>query len=60
MKITKFERTIFPQTAQGKRMADEFIEKLKNQGAFDEMHEDTQCVDVKARYVFCVKDEVGE
>ena len=57
MIVTKYETTIFPQTNQGRRLAHELSERLKKQGAFYSIKEDTNSILIKSRYRFRLKDE---
>ena len=57
MIVTKYETHIFPQTEQGRRIAYELSEKLKKQGAFYSIKEDTNSILIKSRYRFKIQDE---
>ena len=60
MCVTKHERTIFPQTNQGQRMAKELVERLKRLAASTNMREGTQCITVEATYYFEIEDDKSE
>lgn len=57
MIVTKYETTIFPQTEQGRRMTYELSKRLKMQGAFHSIKEDTDSIIIKSRYRFKIQDE---
>lgn len=57
MTVTKFETTIFPQTQQGRRIANGLISRLMAQGALGEISEDTQTITIKAHFTFSISDE---
>lgn len=57
MIVIKYETTIFPQTMQGRKIAYELSERLKMQGAFYSIKEDTDSILIKSRYRFKMQDE---
>ena len=57
MTIYRIETTIIPQTIEGRKFADEYEERLRNQGAFYARNEDTETIDITARYQFNLKEE---
>ena len=48
--ITRFEKTIIPQTLEGRSFADDYEKRLKEQGAFRGRAEDPQSIVIKAQY----------
>lgn len=58
MTITKFEKTIIPQTLEGQKFANEYQEYLTEQGAFRGRAEDTQSIVIKAQYYLTFTGEV--
>jgi hypothetical protein len=52
MTIYRIETTIIPQTIAGRKFADEYEERLRNQGAFDSRNEGTVTIDITASYQF--------
>ena len=50
MTITRFEKTIIPQTLEGQKFANEYEKRLTEQGAFRGRAEDTQVIVIKAQY----------
>ena len=57
MTIYRIETTIIPQTIEGRKFAAEYEERLRNQGAFYARNEDTETIDITARYQFNLKEE---
>jgi len=57
MTIYRIETTIIPQTIAGRKFADEYEERLRNQGAFYARNEDAETIDITARYQFNLKEE---
>ncbi len=59
MAITRFEKTIIPQTLEGQKFANECEKRLTEQGAFRGRAEDTQSIVIKAQYylTFIGEDE---
>lgn len=57
MTIYRIETTIIPQTIAGRKFADEYEERLRNQGAFDSRNEGTATIDITASYQFNLKEE---
>lgn len=60
MTITRIETDIIPNTLEGKAFAEEYIEKLKSQGAFRKCLEDTNFISVTAEYHLELKTESEE
>lgn len=50
MTITKFENTIIPQTLDGRKFANEYEKRLREQGVFSGRTEDTQSIVIKVQY----------
>jgi len=57
MTIYRIETTIIPQTIAGRKFADEYEERLRNQGAFDSRNEGTVTIDITASYQFNLIEE---
>lgn len=57
MKIEKYETTVIPQTEYGRKFADEYSKRLKEQNAFLEMTYYTDIIQIKAKYHFRIKEE---
>ena len=57
MTIYRIETTIIPQTIEGRKFAAEYEERLRNQGAFYARNDDTETIDITARYQFNLKEE---
>jgi len=57
MTIYRIETTIIPQTIEGRKFADEYEERLRNQGAFYAKNKDAETIDITARYQFNLKEE---
>lgn len=57
MTITRFEKTIIPQTLEGRSFADNYEKGLKEHGAFGSRSEDTQSIVIKAQYYFTITSE---
>ena len=60
MTITRFEKTIIPQTLEGQKFANEYEERLTEQGAFRGREEDTQSIVIKAQYYLTFTEEVKD
>lgn len=60
MTIYRIETTIIPQTIAGRKFADEYEERLRNQGAFYARNEDAETIDITARYQFNLKEDEEE
>ena len=60
MKITRIEHTSIEQTIEGREFADEYEQRLKDQGVFRGRKEDTQFVTISAEYHFIVGSEEKE
>ena len=56
MTIHRLEKTAIPQTPEGVRFANEYEERLKNQGVFGGREEDTVNIYLKAEYTLVIKD----
>lgn len=56
MTIYRIEITIIPQTIAGRKFADEYEERLHNQGAFYARNEDAETIDITANYQFNLKE----
>ena len=50
MTITRFEKTIIPQTLEGQKFANKYEKRLTEQGAFRGRAEDTLSIVIKAQY----------
>ena len=59
MTIQRIEETYFPNTIEGKKFADEYQQKLKEQGIFWHMECDTRTIMLTSRYAFEVGDTDG-
>lgn len=60
MTITRFERTIIPQTLEGQKFANEYEKSLKEQGTFRGRAEDTLSIVITAQYRLTFTGEVLE
>ena len=60
MTITRFEKTIIPQTLEGQKFANEYEKRLTEQGAFRGRAEDTLSIVIKAQYYFTFTEEVED
>ena len=60
MTITRFERTIIPQTLEGQKFANEYEKRLTEQGAFRGRAEDTQSIVIRAQYYLTFTGEVKD
>ena len=60
MTITRFEKTIIPQTLEGQKFANEYEKRLTEEGAFRGRAEDTQAIVIKAQYYFAFTGEVED
>ena len=60
MTITRFEKTIIPQTLEGQKFAYEYEKSLTEQGAFRGRVEDTQSIVIKAQYHLTFTEEVED
>ena len=56
--ITKFEKTIIPQTLEGQKFANDYEKRLTEQGAFRGRAEDTLSIVIKAQYYFTIESKV--
>ena len=59
MNITKFEKTVIPNTLEGQKFANEYREKLRFQGALRSWSEDTISIIITAEYHYNVKEDNG-
>ena len=60
MKVTRFETTIYPNTEQGEKLADEYQMKMEDQNIFVRRKSDTQSIALTLGYQFEVADEEAE
>ena len=60
MTITRFEKTIIPQTLEGQKFANDYEKRLTEQGAFRGRAEDTQAIVIKAQYYLTITEEVED
>ena len=56
MKITRFETTIYPNTEQGKKLADEYQKKMEEQSIFGRREKDSQTITLTLGYQFEIAD----
>ena len=56
MTIYRIETTIIPQTIAGRKFADEYEERLRNQGAFKSRIDGTNKINITASYQFNLKE----
>ena len=57
MKVTRFETTIYPNTEQGEKLADEYQKEWEEQDILVRRTEDTQTIALTLGYQFEVTDE---
>ena len=57
MKIVRQERTLIPNTLEGRKFAKEYAKRLKEQWAFRGCAEDTINITIDAEYIFELKEE---
>ena len=57
MTITEISIRTIPQTPYGRRFADEFEKKLRDQGCFRERKESTNSIQITSEYFFHIKEE---
>lgn len=57
MIIYRYEMTDYPNTKQGRMLADEYEKKLKEQGVFSSRRENTTGITISAAYQFNITDE---
>ena len=60
MNITRYEKTIIPQTMFGRDFADEYEKRLREQYAFIGRSEDTQAIVIEAKYQFDIKEQTDD
>lgn len=60
MNIIRAETTMIPNTFEGKKLADEYEAKLKEQCAFSGRKEDSRYISIDATYYFTVEDGDSE
>lgn len=56
MNIIRTETTMIPNTLDGKKLADEFEQKLREQCSFSGRAEDTRYIIIDATYHFSIED----
>ena len=56
MTIHRLEKTAIPQTPEGVKFANEYEERLKNQGVFGGRKEDTVNIIIDAEYTLVIRD----
>lgn len=56
MNIIRTETTMIPNTFEGKKLADEYEAKLREQCAFTGRAEDTRYIIIDAMYHFSIED----
>ena len=56
MTIIRTETTMIPNTFEGKKLADEFEQKLREQCALTGICEDTSYISIDATYHFSIED----
>lgn len=56
MNIIRTETTMIPNTLDGKKLADEYEQKLREQCAFSGRREDTRYIIIDAAYYFPIED----
>ena len=54
--VIRKEITTFPQSEEGRKVADEYESRLRSQGCFDGRKEDTVRIIIKAFYSYSIKD----
>lgn len=57
MTIYRSETTHIPQSYNGRRFAEEYIERLKEQGAFKERKDTSQFVSIYAEYTLNIEEQ---
>jgi len=57
MTISEISIRTIPQTPYGRKFADEFEKRLRDQGAFKERVESTNSIQITAEYHFHIKEE---
>jgi len=57
MKIHRAETTHIPQCEYGRRFADDFVKRLKEQNAFRDRKDSSQFISIYAEYSFNIKEE---
>lgn len=60
MTIYRSETTHIPQSYNGRRFAEEYIERLKEQGAFKERKDTSQFVSIHAEYTFNIEEQKND
>ena len=56
MNIIRTETTMIPNTLDGKKLADEYEQKLREQCAFTGRCEDTSYISIDATYHYSIED----
>ena len=57
MRIQRNETNFIPNTTEGRKFADEYEKRLREQGAFRDRREGTKTITIEAIYYFDIKDE---
>ena len=57
MTLVRYEETIIPNIPEGQHFADEYVKRLKKISAFESKEYGTQYINIKAKYVFEVRDK---
>ena len=60
MTITRYEKTIIPQTLEGKKFANDYEKILTKQGVFRGREEDTQAIVIKTKYCYTFTGEIED
>ena len=60
LKVIKCEQTLIPKTAEGRKFADEYEEKLKSQGAFKSRISHPTFIQLDAEYTYNVTEGDAE
>ena len=60
MTIYRSETTHIPQSYDGRRFAEEYVEGLKVQGAFKERKDTSHFISIYAEYTFDIKEQSHE
>lgn len=56
MTITKYEKTVIPQTQEGIIFAHDYENRIREQGCFISRKEDTQCIIITAQYHYTISE----
>ena len=57
MLITRMETTLIPQTLEGRKFAEEYAKRLKEQNALCGYEEDSVNISISAKYYFDLKSD---